>query len=183
MKRFFSKLAVALVCVVFVSGCAKEGVKGFEGRYSYKISGIVTLLPTAYVNATEQEKQQMEAAGITFTPTVVPLYPEQGQMHINIKEKDDDIVIVTFNDILGNVCVTDAYVDSDAITIADGAVKTAVLTDGSQKIASGVVTYAGSGQMYGNQVIITMEYKGTMVLNGTDMTIVSSSVDCVATRN
>ncbi|MGM9735692.1 MAG: hypothetical protein ACI3ZL_04700 [Candidatus Cryptobacteroides sp.] len=183
MKRFLSRAAAAVLCFLTMAGCAKDGVKGFEGRYSYKISGIVALLPTAYVNATEQEKQMMAAAGITFTPTWVPLYPEQGQMHINVKDKDEDLVIVTFNDIFGNVCVTDAVIDSDVITIADGAVKTAVLTDGSEKIASGIVSYSGSGNLYGDQVIMSMKYAGTMVLNDTDMTIVASSVDCVATRN
>lgn len=183
MERLFSKTAAAIVCIFMLVGCTKDGAKGFEGRYSYKISGTVLLLPTAYVNATEQEKQMMEAAGITFTPTMVPLYPEQGQMHINVNDKDDDLVVVTFNDILGNVCVTEAVIDSEVITISNSAGKTTSLTDGSQKIASGFVTYSGSGRMYGNQIIISLEYNGTILLNDTDMTIVSSNVDCVATRN
>ncbi|MGN0202749.1 MAG: hypothetical protein ACI399_07595 [Candidatus Cryptobacteroides sp.] len=183
MKRLFINAAAALVSVLMLAGCAKDGVKGFEGRYSYKISGMVALLPTAYVNASEQEKQMMEASGITFSPTWVPLYPEQGQMHINVKDSGEDLVVVTFNDILGNVCVADAVIDSDNITFASGSGKTAVLTDGSEKIASGFVTYSGSGDMYGNQIIISLTYQGTMMLNDTDMTIVSSSVDCVATKN
>ncbi|MGM9791323.1 MAG: hypothetical protein ACI3Y4_02825 [Candidatus Cryptobacteroides sp.] len=157
-------------------------MKEFEGSYSYKISGSVTLLPSAYVNASEQEKQMMEAAGITFTPTLVPLYPEQGQMHINIKEKDDSLVVLSFNDIMGNVCVADAIVDSDNISIEDAS-KTASLTDGSERISSGIVRYSGTGTMYGDQLILSLEYDGCFVINDTDMTVVASSVDCVATKN
>lgn len=176
-------MAAAFLCVLAMASCSKDGVKGFEGRYSYKISGKVALLPTDYVNASAEEKQMMEAMGITFTPVWVPLYPEQGQMHINVKDKDDNLAIITFNDIFGNVCSAEANIESDVVTIVNDAEKTAVLTDGSEKIGSGFVTWRGSGNRYGDQIIINLEYNGTMTLNDTGMTIVESKVECVATKN
>lgn len=182
MKRMFTKIAALMVGVLALAACSKDDVKSFEGRYSYKISGKVALLPTEYVNASPEQKQMMEAMGLKFTETWVPLYPEQGQMHINIKDKDEDLVIVTFNDIFANVCTATAVVDDEMISFNESE-KTAVLTDGTSKIASGFVAYSGSGRKYGNQLLISLEYSGNFVLDGTPMTVVDSVVDCVATEN
>lgn len=178
----FTKIAALMVGVLALAACSKDDVKSFEGRYSYKISGKVALLPTEYVNASPEQKQMMEAMGLKFTETWVPLYPEQGQMHINIKDKDEDLVIVTFNDIFANVCTATAVVDDEMISFNESE-KTAVLTDGTSKIASGFVAYRGSGKKYGNQLLISLEYSGNFVLDGTPMTVVDSVVDCVATEN
>lgn len=183
MKRFLSNAAVAVLSVLVLAGCSKDGVKGFEGRYSYKISGKVGLLPTAYVNATEEEKLAMEAMGMTFDITWVPLSPEQGQMHVAVKDKGDGLVIVTFNDIFGNVCSAEGTVDSDTVTIREGAEKTASLTNGSEKLASGFITYGGTGVRYRDQLIISLEYSGRMTVSNADMTIVASSIECFATKN
>ncbi|MGN1220097.1 MAG: hypothetical protein ACI4TU_04080 [Candidatus Cryptobacteroides sp.] len=182
MKSNVLKLTAVILGVLTIVSCSKEGIKGFEGRYSYKISGKVALLPTDYVNASEQEKELMESMGIVFTETWVPLYPEQGQMHINIMDKDAEAAMVTFNDISSNVCKTTALVDGDDIVL-DEAEKTAFLTDGSEKIASGFVRFKGKGSKYGNQLIFALEYAGTIVVEGTEMTIVASNVDCIGTEN
>ncbi|MGN1216188.1 MAG: hypothetical protein ACI4TJ_08075, partial [Candidatus Cryptobacteroides sp.] len=80
------------------------------------------------------------------------------------------------------VCTTTAVVDDEMITFNESE-KTAVLTNGTDKIGSGFVTYSGSGKKYGNQLVISFEYSGNFVLDGTPMTIVDSAVDCVATEN
>ena len=61
--------------------------------------------------------------------------------------------------------------------------KTASVTDGTNKIGSGIVSYFASGKLYGNQIIMQLVYNGELTLNGTKMTIVDSKIDCVATRN
>ena len=172
MKRFAAKFALVIMCSMTFVSCTKEGINVFEGRYSYKISGLVSLIPSAYVNAPA-----------AVSPTLVPLYPEQGQMHINVKDKDKNVVIISFNDIKGSVITADATIESDEIIIGEGMLKTASVTDGTNKIGSGIVSYFASGKLYGNQIIMQLVYNGELTLNGTKMTIVDSEIDCVATRN
>lgn len=172
MKRFAAKFALVIMCAMTFVSCTKEGINLFEGRYSYKISGLVSLIPSAYVNAPA-----------AVSPTVIPLYPEQGQMHINVKDKDKNVVIISFNDIKGSVITADATIESDEIKIGEGMLKTASVTDGTNKIGSGIVLYSASGKLYGNQIIMQLVYNGELTLNGTKMTIVDSKIDCVATRN
>lgn len=183
MKDLFRNIAVIALLALTLTSCDKDPVKDFEGRYSYKISGKVVLLPTAYVNATDEEKQMMEASGAKIEKTVVALYPEQGQMHLDIKDKSQDLMVMTLNDITGNVCSAEVKIDDDTVTVMEGAEKSATLTDGSDKIGGGFVSWTGAGVRYGGQLIFKIEYQGNMTVQGNAMTIVESSVECVAVKN
>lgn len=184
MKTMRFICAVALGVMTVFTSCEKTDVALIEGDYTYKTSGKVALLPTDYVNATEEEKAYMAAMGIVYTPQWVPLQPEQGQMHVRTIDEDESSVLITFNDLFGNACNVSARISGDDIAIDQTQEKTIVLTDGSgESLGGGFVTYSGSGTRYTDIIILNFSYCGEIVVNNISMTIVDSSVECIATLN
>ena len=176
------RIVIALMATVIIS-CEKSDISQFEGAYTFKTSGKVALLPTDYVNATDEEKAYMASVGISYEQVWVALKPEQGQMRIRKTGEDSGSAIITFNDLLGNACKASAVVKDNQISIPEPEEKTVSLTDGESTLGGGFVTYSGSGTRYEDLVTMDFTYQGTLMVNDISMTIVDSKVECIATKN
>lgn len=183
MRTPIINLIVAALMAIVTMSCEKSDISQFEGAYTFKTSGKVALLPTDYVNATDEEKAYMASLGIGYEQVWVALQPEQGQMHIRKTEDGNGSVIITFNDILGNACKASGVIDGNMISIQGPEEKTVSLTDGESTLGGGFVIYSGDGIRYEDLVTIDFTYQGSVMLNDISMTIVDSKVECIATKN
>ena len=166
-------LGIALALIVLGS-CEKEGVDLYEGYYSYKLSGSVTV-----------EKTLIEAAEIPDTETPEPveaklaLISENGQM--NVLKKGADSLIITMNAIGGDVLVLDACVKDNDLEISEFS-RIVKVEDGSRSISLNC-TASGSGKKYDEIIILEFSYLGEGSSTLYDYSIKSSSVKCVAKLN
>ncbi len=169
MKNRILSAALGIFSVlVALTSCEKEGTRRFEGGYSFKTGGQLTVV--------RESKVQTEDDDVTFTHR---LSAESGQM--NIVATGGKSMAVTMNIIGGDLLVFDAEVDGKAlvlsplkrvISISDGAV--------SAKLD---VTVSGRGEKYDDVVIFTLDYAGGGSNSLYEYTIESSSVKCVAKVN
>lgn len=170
--RIASAIAPAMIAaLIALTSCQKTPLENLSGSYTYKTSGVVGVVPT-----------QIIGTGLPMDTTWVALYPEQGQINIVTKDAWSSTVIVTWNDLTGNACSTEAKVDGNNLTLAPNT-KTVKLTDGSETIGGGIVRFSGDGMLYDNMLIIPMTYQGAFELSGHSMTVVSSKVECIAKAN
>lgn len=166
-------LGLALALIVLGS-CEKEGVDLYEGYYSYKLSGSVTV-----------EKTLIEAAEIPDTEAPEPveaklaLISENGQM--NVLKKGADSLIITMNAIGGDVLVLDACVKDNDLEISEFS-RIVKVEDGSRSISLNC-TASGSGKKYDEIIILEFSYLGEGSSTLYDYSIKSSSVKCVAKLN
>ena len=166
-------LGLALALIVLGS-CEKEGVDLYEGYYSYKLSGSVTV-----------EKTLIEAAEIPDTEAPEPveaklaLISENGQM--NVLKKGADSLIITMNAIGGDVLVLDACVKDNDLEISEFS-RIVKVEDGSRSISLNC-TASGSGKKYDEIIILESSYLGEGSSTLYDYSIKSSSVKCVAKLN
>ena len=180
MKKFRS-VAAALICAMLLISCNKDDSAGFSGSYSYKTSGTVTLMAKDLAGLDAQTLAAYKAMGINVDPVTVGLNPEQGQMHV--LDGGDGKFIVTFNNILGNADVASATIADAVMTLSGTDVKAVQLTDGKETIGSGIVMFGGSGKRYDDMLIIDLEYKGMVSINGVEMVVTGCNVACVAQKN
>lgn len=166
-------LGLALALIVLGS-CEKEGVDLYQGYYSYKLSGSVTV-----------EKTLIEAAEIPDTEAPEPveaklaLISENGQM--NVLKKGADSLIITMNAIGGDVLVLDACVKDNDLEISEFS-RIVKVEDGSRSISLNC-TASGSGKKYDEIIILEFSYLGEGSSTLYDYSIKSSSVKCVAKLN
>lgn len=176
-----SIFAALLVCAQLFCGCSKDASDSITGSYTYKTSGTVTLMASQLAGLDAATLSAYRAAGINVDPVIVGLYPEQGQLHI--LDNGDGSVVLTFNDILGNADVTTGRITGESLAIDGGDIKAARLTDGNEKIGAGMVVFTGTGKKYDDMLLIDLEYKGEFTVNGINMTVIGSDVNCVAQAN
>jgi len=169
----FATLAAFAVLI----SCQKTDLETMSGSYTYKTSGVVGLVPT-----------QLIGTGLPIDTTWVALTPEQGQVNIVTKDSNNSTIIITWNDLTGNACSTEARVDGKKLIMTPNT-KSASLTDGTMSmgtvtiIGGGIVSYYGTGTLYDNMLLIDMIYQGTFTISGTQMTVVASKVECIAKAN
>lgn len=173
-------IAALLLGAVLSASCTKDESGKIKGSYTYKISGTVTLMASSLVGLDAATLAAYAAAGIDVNPVMVGLTPEQGQMNIL---QDGDKMVVTFNNLLGNVDVADALADGDKLTLQGSPVKAATLTDGEKTLGSGLVSYTGGGKKIDDILILDLEYSGLFSVGGVKMQVVASDVKCVAKKN
>ena len=175
MKHTNFLTVVLMLCAVssIAEGCQESDLDIMAGSYTYKTSGIVGLLPT-----------QLIGTGLPVDTTWVALTPEQGQINIARKDADKSLMLVTWNDITGNACSTDAVLEGDELTLTlTPNTKTATLTDGKDTLGGGVVKYSGTATLYDNMLIFSLQYQGSFTISSTPMTIVGSKIECIAKAN
>ena len=169
-------LGLCLALIAFTS-CEKEGVDLYEGFYSYKLSGTLTL-----------DKQLIETAelpdGGTSEPSepqevTLPLISESGQM--NVLKTSADSLIITMNAIGGDVLVIDALVNGNDLEICEFS-RIVRVEDGSRSVSLNC-TASGSGKKYDDVLILDFSYSGSGSSTLYDYTVKSSSVKCVAKVN
>ena len=89
----FKTLSLVAVLISAFS-CSKEGVKQFEGYYSYKTSGTVTLTAA-------ETSSEVAPAGTELGPDILTLEleSETGQMNIVTRSSKEGTMLITMNPI------------------------------------------------------------------------------------
>lgn len=172
-------IATALVAV----SCNKDASSRFNGSYTYKTSGTVTVHMTEFLGLEDEKLEDLRKIGLDTDPKTLCLCTEQGQMHIVTDKQDRTRATVTFNDIFGDVCVADAIIDGTHITLNPASPRTAGISDGTIKIASGLVNWKGEGEKLDDTLILKLEYEGDFSILGETFTILDSDIRCVAQYN
>lgn len=178
MKRLLIVMALA-VSALALGSCNKDESQVLIGSYTYKTSGTVKL----HIKELAEPDPEDPDDKPLDTLVTVGLTPEQGQMHI-VSTGDNGMAKVTFNDIVGNVDIADASISGNSLTINGTPSKEVQITvDKILGIASGIVTYNGSGKKYDRTFIADFKYQGYLSNSDYEITIVDSEVHCVAQAN
>lgn len=177
MKPFVAALAVVASLLSFCS-CEKEGVKLFDGNYSFKTSGILTIERTAKVSESDA------SAGILDIPDGnrtfrLALTSESGQM--NVIKTGDNSVIVTMNVVGGDAFVFSGKAEGKVLTL-DPAVRFVSFRDGANTVSL-EITVSGTAEKHDDVAIFTLEYTGGGETTLYDYKILASEVKCVAKLN
>ena len=165
MRRFSVILSVLCALVLSVVSCRKEGSSLFEGNYSFKTSGTVTVQQSGVENAEKVE---------------LSLNYEMGQM--DIISKNGDIVLVTMNIMGGDVITYDASATGNYLQLNSSERKISLNWLDSGIYRADVVV-SGNASRYGDVVIFQLSYSGTCDKDGVIYDIVDSQVECVAKIN
>lgn len=177
MKPFIAALAVVVSLMSLIS-CEKEGVKLFDGNYSFKTSGILTVERTAKVSESDA------SAGILDIPDGnrtfrLALTSESGQM--NVIKTGDNSVIVTMNVVGGDAFVFSGKAEGKVLTL-DPAVRFVSFRDGANTVSL-EITVSGTAEKHDDVAIFTLEYTGGGETTLYDYKILASEVKCVAKLN
>ena len=177
MKPFVAALAVVASLMSLIS-CEKEGVKVFDGNYSFKTSGILTVERTAKVSESDA------SAGILDIPDGnrtfrLALTSESGQM--NVIKTGDNSVIVTMNVVGGDAFVFSGKAEGKVLTL-DPAVRFVSFRDGANTVSL-EVTVSGTAEKHDDVAVFTLEYTGGGETTLYDYKILASEVKCVAKLN
>lgn len=177
MKPFVAALAVVVSLMSLIS-CEKEGVKLFDGNYSFKTSGILTVERTAKVSESDA------SAGILDIPDGnrtfrLALTSESGQM--NVIKTGDNSVIVTMNVVGGDAFVFSGKAEGKVLTL-DPAVRFVSFRDGANTVSL-EITVSGTAEKHDNVAIFTLEYTGGGETTLYDYKVLASEVKCVAKLN
>lgn len=177
MKPFVAALAVVASLMSLIS-CEKEGVKLFDGNYSFKTSGILTVERTAKVSESDA------SAGILDIPDGnrtfrLALTSESGQM--NVIKTGDNSVIVTMNVVGGDAFVFSGKAEGKVLTL-DPAVRFVSFRDGANTVSL-EITVSGTAEKHDDVAIFTLEYTGGGETTLYDYKILASEVKCVAKLN
>lgn len=199
MKPFVAALAVVASLLSFCS-CEKEGVKLFDGNYSFKTSGILTIERTAKVSESDASAEipaRISDSGNTGWPDIelpdlpdvdfpdgnrtfkLPLTSESGQM--NVIKTGDNSVIVTMNVVGGDAFVFSGKAEGKVLTL-DPAVRFVSFMDGANTVSL-EITVSGTAEKHDDVAIFTLEYTGGGETTLYDYKILASEVKCVAKLN
>lgn len=199
MKPFVAALAVVVSLMSLIS-CEKEGVKLFDGNYSFKTSGILTIERTAKVSESDASAEipaRISDSGNTGWPDIdlpdlpdvnfpdgnrtfkLPLTSESGQM--NIIKTGDNSVIVTMNVVGGDALVFNGKAEGKVLTL-DPAVRFLSFRDGANTVSL-EITVSGTAEKHDDVAIFTLEYTGGGETTLYDYKILASEVKCVAKLN
>lgn len=199
MKPFVAALAVVVSLMSLIS-CEKEGVKLFDGNYSFKTSGILTVERTAKVSesdASEEIPARISDSGNTGWPDIdlpdipgvdfpdgnrtfrLALTSESGQM--NVIKTGDNSVIVTMNVVGGDAFVFSGKAEGKVLTL-DPAVRFVSFRDGANTVSL-EITVSGTAEKHDDVAIFTLEYTGGGETTLYDYKILASEVKCVAKLN
>lgn len=177
MKPFVAALAVVVSLMSLIS-CEKEGAKLFDGNYSFKTSGILTVERTAKVSESDA------SAGILDIPDGnrtfrLALTSESGQM--NVIKTGDNSVIVTMNVVGGDAFVFSGKAEGKVLTL-DPAVRFVSFRDGANTVSL-EITVSGTAEKHDDVAVFTLEYTGGGETTLYDYKILASEVKCVAKLN
>ena len=156
--------------------------------YAYKTGGQVKLMPTvltdSLVNAVDASSALI---GYDLHDLWLPLKPEAGALNIAGTDAEGNLLTLSFNALLGDVCTLKATTIGDEVVLTNDNTKTMQLTDGEQSLGGGIVAVTGSGKRTDDMLLLDFDYQGTFTTTVTghavQMTIVDSKVQCNAKKN
>lgn len=174
IRRMAALLMALLPLLAVCTSCDKD-IRQFTGSYSSKTSGQLTLRKTS-------------TTGLGADTLTVSLSPESGQMRISeIKDdKDGYNLLVSVNLLGGDALSFRAKAKDGQITLETTPHERFVQArDGnnSNNQMTLSVTTGGSGQLYDDVIVFTLDYQGGGTYNRGNYVIMDSRVDCIATAN
>lgn len=179
LLSFLGAVAAGGILLLSATSCNKEGSRLFEGYYSYKLSGSITL--------TEASPSEGEEA----TVRDLNIISESGQMNILTRNSSTGEMVVTMRPVSSSVSVFEATANGSAIEI-DPAVKhfTVRLSGSSYSSSSsgsdGIscdVTIGGSGERIDDVLILTFTASGQTTYLDTLYNVTGSDIKCVGQLN
>ena len=165
--RKLTSIVPLILLMLSVASCTKEGTEKFEGEYTFKMGGTLTLAP---VDTTGIDTMRLSLAS------------EMGQMKITTIDKEARLAIVTM-DILGNgAVVLDATENDGRLELTPKERRTSIVISGMTH-SDADLTLSGYGERYEDMIVFNMKYSGEYVYRGVNYEVTSSQVDCIATMN
>ena len=156
-------------------------------NYYYKTGGQVKLLPTVLTDSLVMAVDACsELCGIDLSDLWLALKPESGALTIAGTGNDGDLLTLSFNTLLGDVCTMKGTQNGDRLVLTDDNEKSFQLTDGEETIGGGITTVSGSGSLTDDLLLLDLNYRGTLLYEGLgrplEFTITDSKVECHAKR-
>ena len=165
MKIKKLSIAAAIVsAIVLLGSCSK--ISRFQGNYSFKTSGIVTM-EREFIN--DGTKEEIRSS----------LSSESGQM--NILSKGGDSLIVTMSIIGGDVVVMEGKLENDRIVL-NPFKRIMTVSDGSRNVTMNM-DITGAATRYDDVILFDFQYLGTGSTLSYNYFVKESEVKCVAKAN
>lgn len=163
---------VVFVCIISLLmlsvSCSKEGPGRFEGSWSFKTSGSMTVAVK-------------DSVGMVTSVIPVSLVTESGQMHVVRKDRDGNM-LVTMNAIGGDVTVYEAVASGKELSFGASGRRLS-MNLGDMTLVHPYVVSTGVGERFDDVLVVRFSYTGEVRLGNTVYEIVGSDVECVATQN
>ena len=166
MKRIFILFLFAFVACA----CQKSPADSLCGSYSFKTGGYLEILASG-----------ITPAGDTVVNSSV--VPESGQMRILPKGGDE--LVITMNITGGSPVIFNGRLTDGKVVLSPTERKISIFDELSALDipVDALVNVDGEGTLYGNTLVFEMHYQGTFKSGSIPCRILSSKVNCVATRN
>ena len=162
-----------LILLLALTSCHKSGVSLFEGNYSFKTSGEISITAEGQIDSTD----------INIPASLdVSLANDVGQLNISAAEKKNDKVVVVMNYLNGDVVVTSGTCDGNTIEL-DPFQRNVLPVSASSLFTNFSILVSGTGQMYDDMIIFDMTYKGKANIGTVSYKIKEKDVKMVAYRN
>lgn len=171
MKRAY----ILIFAAILACACQKSPVDAVSGSYSFKNGGVLEILGNQPAVG-----EILPERDTVFKSSLVP---ESGQMRILPKVGDE--IVITMNITGGNPVVFNGRL-SDGRIVLSPVERTVSIMNELSILGTSIdtpVSVEGEGAIYGNTIIFEMQYNGTFKSGSTSCKILSSNVNCVATRN
>ena len=175
LRALFSKGIKMLSCAAIILSCvscSKQGVKQFQGYYSYKTSGSITL--TATTDASE---------GSLSGPDILTweLESETGQLNIVTRSAKEGTMLLTTSPINGGVRTYEMHLKDSRLVSEKQAIalKFKGLTSGTEHN----LEVSLDAEKVGDIVLILHNVSGTASYMGRDYTVSSSEIKTVGKEN
>ena len=167
MKRFISVLLAFATVLASLSSCQKDGVSLFDGNYSFKTSGTMTL----------------RKHNVISEPITARLLVESGQMDIT-DMGEDGRMLITMSVAGGDILALYGSAQGKELVLDEQTRMVGVNLLGGEAISSKQeVTVEGSASRYEDIVLFNLEYSGTITVAGSEYDIIDSDVICRAKLN
>ncbi len=190
-KTLFTPALTLLLALTALCSCSKEGTELFEGYYSYKLSGEITLTEIIETeeDGTGDADSQTEGdqtgdtgsdTGETAEPQVLTLTltPESGQMNILTRDKDGGKMVITLNAMGGDATTLEASVEDGKLVIP------ASDKYFSSELLKFKLSISGEGTKLSDMVLMDLTAAETEISYlGKNYTLTDSKITCVATSN
>lgn len=165
-------MIIAVVCSAAAISCTREGTGRFEGSWSYKLSGTVTVEAVTTSLVTGEETTDTYVCSVTN---------ETGQMHIAPTGEENSMVL-TMSAVGSGVSVYDVTADGKVLVVEPTEGRLGVVVSSRNTVEFDVVC-SGEGNRYEDMLILQLSYEGGATSGETTYTILESDVKCVANLN
>ncbi len=190
-KTLFAPALTLLLALTALCSCSKEGTELFEGYYSYKLSGEITLteiIETEEDGTGDADSQtEGDQTGDTGSDTgeaaepqvlTLTLTPESGQMNILTRDKDGGKMVITLNAMGGDATTLEASVEDGKLVIP------ASDKYFSSELLKFKLSISGEGTKLSDMVLMDLTAAETEISYlGKNYTLTDSKITCVATSN